>query len=115
MALSLLPFCRKILAINIFTYLVQAMWFLVHCYEDQGKIDDASKMRGELAQITRGFGGEGLGQQHKFWTYVREKNEELLALEGRHETYSVADDEIRQPTNLSSPILHKKVVKDFTF
>ncbi|KAL4943875.1 hypothetical protein BDV06DRAFT_220835 [Aspergillus oleicola] len=59
---------------------VQAMWFLVHCREDQGQISEALKICQELVELIRDFGGEGLGQQHKFWGYVNEKKEELLKL-----------------------------------
>ncbi|UNI16617.1 hypothetical protein JDV02_003040 [Purpureocillium takamizusanense] len=90
---------------------VQAMWFLVHCYEDQGRIDDAIKICEEVIQLTRSFGGEGLGQQHKFWRHVREKSEELLRRRERHEQRLVADE-----TNCRLALEpRKKVVKNFTF
>ncbi|KAL3450886.1 hypothetical protein BJX65DRAFT_322376 [Aspergillus insuetus] len=44
---------------------VKAMWFLVHCYEDQGKISEALEMGEEVAQLVVNFGGKGLGRQHK--------------------------------------------------
>lgn len=92
------------------------MWFLVHCYEDEGKIDDAVSMCEELAELIRDFGGEGLGQQHKLWQYVGEKKEELLSLKDRIGKQLVATDERNfLQTHSSSRTPPKKVVKDLTF
>ncbi|KAJ5752058.1 Tetratricopeptide-like helical [Penicillium odoratum] len=98
---------------------VQAMWFLVHCYEDQGRIDDALKMCEEVLHLVHDFGGQGLGRKHKMWQNLMEKKEELLTLK-ECISYSAADDESHtlwphQQTHSSSGIPPKKVVKDFTF
>ncbi|KAM3442054.1 hypothetical protein NHJ13734_002553 [Beauveria thailandica] len=45
----------------------QAMWFLVHCYEDQGRIVKALELCEQLHELLRGFGGDTLAQQHKLW------------------------------------------------
>ncbi|KAL2699846.1 hypothetical protein AAEP93_009821 [Penicillium crustosum] len=70
---------------------VQAMWFLVHCYEDQGKFADALNMCNDLIEIVSNFGGEGLGQQHKLWQSLNEKKQELLKLKERDHNDDVAD------------------------
>jgi hypothetical protein len=96
------------------------MWFLVHCYEDQGRIDDSLKMCEEVIQLVHDFGGEGLGRKHKMWQNLMEKKEELLRLK-ECVNYSAADGEAHTlwphpPTHSSSSeIPPKKVVKDFTF
>jgi hypothetical protein len=94
------------------------MWFLVHCYEDQGKIEDALNMCEDVIQIVSNFGGEGLGQQHKLWQSLMEKKEELLKLKEQDRNHDIADgagvSSSRLPTS-SSAIPPKKVVKDFTF
>jgi tetratricopeptide (TPR) repeat protein len=93
------------------TLSVQAMWFLVHCYEDQGKISEALQMGEKVTQLVANFGGKGLGRQHKLWGYVQEKNEQLLKLKkqgGRCMVAALAGDEERTPPP-------KKVVKGLTF
>ena len=94
------------------------MWFLVHCYEDQGKIEDALSMCEDVIQIVSNFGGEGLGQKHKLWQSLKEKKEELLKLKDQDRNHGIADGadipSSRLPAS-SSAILPKKVVKDFTF
>ncbi|KAK3180120.1 hypothetical protein K4F52_008521 [Lecanicillium sp. MT-2017a] len=55
----------------------QAMWFLAHCYEDQGKIDEALTICKQISELLQNFGGEGLGKQHKLWRYVGEKEQVL--------------------------------------
>ncbi|KAM3431252.1 hypothetical protein MY4824_007259 [Beauveria thailandica] len=45
----------------------QAMWFLFHCYEDQGRIVKALELCEQLHELLRGFGGDTLAQQHKLW------------------------------------------------
>ncbi|KAL2845384.1 tetratricopeptide repeat domain-containing protein [Aspergillus pseudodeflectus] len=90
---------------------VQAMWFLVHCHEDQGKISEALQMGEKVTQLVANFGGKGLGRQHKLWGYVQEKNEQLLKLKkqgGRCMVAVLAGDEERTPPP-------KKVVKGLTF
>ncbi|KGO57336.1 Tetratricopeptide-like helical [Penicillium expansum] len=96
---------------------VQAMWFLVHCYEDQGKIEDALNMTEDLIQIVSNFGGEGLGQQHKLWISLNEKKEEILKVKEEGRDHIVADSAGVSSSGLStsSAIPPKKVVKDFTF
>ncbi|RAH48301.1 tetratricopeptide repeat domain-containing protein [Aspergillus brunneoviolaceus CBS 621.78] len=44
---------------------IQAMWFLLHSYEDQGRVDDALRISEEITQLLYDFGGEGLGPKHK--------------------------------------------------
>lgn len=53
------------------------MWFLVHCYEDQNKIDDAIGTCEELIETVRDFGGEGLGEKHRMWQPLLDKKQEL--------------------------------------
>lgn len=93
------------------------MWFLVHCYEDQGKIEDALNMTEDLIQIVSNFGGEGLGQQHKLWISLNEKKEEILKVKEEGRDHIVADSAGVSSSGLStsSAIPPKKVVKDFTF
>lgn len=93
------------------------MWFLVHCYEDQGKIEDALNMTEDLIQIVSNFGGEGLGQQHKLWISLNKKKEELLKVKEEGRDHIVADSAGVSSSGLStsSAIPPKKVVKDFTF
>ncbi|KAK2861092.1 hypothetical protein FQN49_004556 [Arthroderma sp. PD_2] len=90
---------------------VQAMWFLVHCYEDQGKIDDALNMCQDVTQLVHNFGGEGLGRKHKLCQNLKEKREELLTLK----EHNAADTLPSGSQAYSSAIPPKKVVKDFTF
>lgn len=95
------------------------MWFLLHCYEDQGKIDEALKLCEEVSRLVHDFGGEGLGQQHKFWQYLEEKRAELLELDEQGKKYGVAGEgsvSLNRLQTCSSPgIPPKKVVKGFTF
>ncbi|OQE24853.1 hypothetical protein PENFLA_c009G08522 [Penicillium flavigenum] len=93
---------------------VQVMWFLVHCYEDQGKIEDALNMCEDVIQIVSNFGGEGLGQQHKLWQSLKEKKEELLKLKEQDQNHVIVDS-ADVPSISASAMPPKKVVKDFTF
>ncbi|KXG49652.1 Tetratricopeptide-like helical [Penicillium griseofulvum] len=96
---------------------VQAMWFLVHCYEDQGKIKDALNMCEDVIQIVSNFGGEGLGQQHKLWQSLKEKKQELLNLKEQGQNNGLVDRGVSSSHSSagSSKTRPKKVVKDFTF
>ncbi|OOQ84544.1 tetratricopeptide repeat domain-containing protein [Penicillium brasilianum] len=97
---------------------LQAMWFLVHCFEDQGKIDDALEMCEQVTLLVQEFGGEGLGQKHKFWQYLKEKRAELRNTK-QNQTHDVDGSEAHLSTNstrnASSAIAPKKLVKGFTF
>ena len=101
---------------------VQAMWFLVHCYEDQGKLDAALDICEDLLRLVHDFGGEGLGQKHKFWQLLLEKRDYLLHIRGGEDTISVVDavDDVSElPPGLlqDSPavIPPKMVIKNFTY
>lgn len=113
-------FLVEVLLNNSNLYLVQAIWFLVHCYEDQGRIDEALKMCEEVGQLVQDFGGEGLALQHKFWQLQLEKKEELLKLKEQTEKDGVANDKATslpsgESTDSPSLVQPKKVMKDFTF
>lgn len=94
------------------------MWFLVHCFEDQGKIDNALEMCEQVTLLVQEFGGQGLGQKHKFWQHLKEKDAELRNMK-QNQTHGVAGSETHLSTNSamnsSSAIPPKKVVKGFTF
>lgn len=58
---------------------IQALWFLLKCYQLQGKIEEAIIISDELWEAVHSIGGEGLGPQHIFAKLLAEKREELLA------------------------------------
>jgi tetratricopeptide (TPR) repeat protein len=58
---------------------IQALWFLLLCYQLQGKIEDAIRIGDELFEAVREIGGERLGEQHVFAQMLEDKREELLA------------------------------------
>lgn len=98
------------------------MWFLVHCYEDQGKHDDALSTCGELLQLVHGFGGEGLGQKHKMWQLLLEKKKHLLSVKESQEITPVAGtvgDAYKLPPDLpKDPSLNippKRIITHFTY
>ncbi|KAL5335183.1 hypothetical protein BJX70DRAFT_410666 [Aspergillus crustosus] len=93
---------------------VQAMWFLVHCREDQGRIGDALGLCEELVVLIRDFGGEGLGPQHKLWGHVNEKKDELK-LKTQEKDRSGSGNGNGTPTWTVVGIPPKKVIKGFTF
>ncbi|KAL3460319.1 tetratricopeptide repeat domain-containing protein [Aspergillus heterothallicus] len=95
---------------------VQSMWFLVHCYEDQGNIDDALKMCEDVAQLVQHFGGEGQGRHHKFWGYIQEKREELLRLLDHSQKNDATEHKVGNCLSIDhSAIPPKRVIKGFTF
>lgn len=57
---------------------IQALWFLLKCYQLQGKIEDAIRIGIELSEGVSMIGGEGLGKQHVFAKMLADKHEELL-------------------------------------
>jgi tetratricopeptide (TPR) repeat protein len=59
---------------------IQALWFLLKCYQSQGKIEEAILIGDELWEAVQTIGGEGLGTQHLFYKHLAEKREELLAV-----------------------------------
>jgi tetratricopeptide (TPR) repeat protein len=59
---------------------IQALWFLLRCYQAQGKIEKAIQIGDELWEGVCTIGGEGLGTQHVFAKLLAEKREELLAV-----------------------------------
>ena len=61
---------------------IQALWLLLKCYQEQGKIDDAIRIGDELAEAVQTIGGEGLGSQHVFAKRLAGKQRELLAVRG---------------------------------
>ncbi|PMB73412.1 Kinesin light chain [Beauveria bassiana] len=94
----------------------QAMWFLVHCYEDQGRIAKALELCEQLHEILRGFGGDTLAQQHKLWKYVEEKTEMLRRLTaGLDMSGDGADEALTSPTTRPCLIPAKKVIADCTY
>jgi tetratricopeptide (TPR) repeat protein len=110
------PLRQSVLVGNHFASVVQSMWFLVHCYEDQGNIDDALKMCEKVAQLVQHFGGEGQGRHHKFWGYVQEKKEELLRLRGQIQNNDATEHEAGNFSSINhSAIPPKRVIKGFTF
>jgi tetratricopeptide (TPR) repeat protein len=56
---------------------IQALWFLLKCYQLQGKIEDAIRIGNELSEGVRTIGGEGLGKQHIFARLLADKQQEL--------------------------------------
>ncbi|OCL06656.1 tetratricopeptide repeat domain-containing protein [Glonium stellatum] len=61
----------------------QALWFLLKCYQLQGKIEEAIRTGDELWEAVHSIGKEGLGSQHAFTRILAEKREELLAARQR--------------------------------
>lgn len=59
---------------------IQALWFLIECYQIQGKIEEAIQTADELWEAVHTIGGEGLGAQHVFAVTLARKREELLNL-----------------------------------
>lgn len=78
---------------------IQAMWLLLNCYQEQGKIDDAIRIGDELAEGVQAIGGEGLGPQHVFAKPLANKRRDLLA--ARHP--ETAPDAGKSARDLSSP------------
>jgi tetratricopeptide (TPR) repeat protein len=58
---------------------IQAMWLLLNCYQEQGKIEEAIRIGDEIAEGVQSIGGEGLGTQHVFAKRLADKRRELLA------------------------------------
>jgi tetratricopeptide (TPR) repeat protein len=56
---------------------IQALWFLLKCYQLQGKIEYAIRIGNELSEGVRTIGGEGLGKQHIFARLLADKQQEL--------------------------------------
>ncbi|KAM3554122.1 hypothetical protein MY1884_006303 [Beauveria asiatica] len=89
----------------------QAMWFLVHCYEDQGRIVKALELCEQLHELLRGFGGDTLAQQHKLWKYVEEKTEMLRRLTAELDmSGDGADKALTPPTITRSCLIPPKKV-----
>jgi tetratricopeptide (TPR) repeat protein len=61
---------------------IQALWFLLQCYQLQSKIEDAIRIGNELSEGVRNVGGEGLGTQHVFAKLLADKQKELQAAKG---------------------------------
>ncbi|KAK9856554.1 hypothetical protein MYU51_000259 [Penicillium brevicompactum] len=99
---------------------LQAMWFLVHCYEDQQKIDDALSSCEELIQAVRAFGGEGLGEKHRMWPLLLEKKQELIFKKEKRLPENDCNT-ISEEVSLSlggmtpSEIPPKRVIRHFTY
>ena len=96
------------------------MWFLVHCYEDQHKIDDALSSCEELIQAVRAFGGEGLGEKHRMWPLLLEKKQELILKKenGLPENgCNTISEEVSSPLGGMTPseIPPKRVIRHFTY
>ncbi|RAH80854.1 hypothetical protein BO86DRAFT_400523 [Aspergillus japonicus CBS 114.51] len=95
---------------------IQAMWFLLHSYEDQGRVDDALQISEEIAQLLYDFGGQGLGPKHKLWGHLQNKREDLLRCKKQGSKSDVADGCSGGVNGGGgTPVRPKKVVKDFTF
>ncbi|KAM3562339.1 hypothetical protein ARSEF4850_002820 [Beauveria asiatica] len=94
----------------------QAMWFLVHCYEDQGRIVKALELCEQLHELLRGFGGDTLAQQHKLWKYVEEKTEMLRRLTAELDMSGDGADKALTPPTITRSCLipPKKVIADCT-
>jgi len=59
---------------------IQALWFMLKCYQSQGKIEKAIQIGDELWEGVHTIGGEGLGPQHIFAKLLEAKREDLLAV-----------------------------------
>jgi hypothetical protein len=87
---------------------IQALWFLLQCYESQGKIEEAIKIGDELWEGVHTIGGEGLGAQHVFSKLLDKKREQLLSSErGGSSTESI-------PAR-HNPVSPSTVTKSLTF
>lgn len=110
-------FCDAILI--FLTRQVQAMWFQVHCLEDQGEIGEALEMCDNVTRLVQDFGGQGLGQKHKFWQYLKEKKLELQNLRNQTEVSSTHGHQCLlsgyERIERSPAIPPKRIVKGFTF
>ncbi|PYH87100.1 hypothetical protein BO82DRAFT_271769, partial [Aspergillus uvarum CBS 121591] len=94
---------------------IQAMWFLLHSYEDQGRVDDALQISEEIAQLLYDFGGEGLGPKHKLWVHLQSKRKVLLRSKEQSSKSNIADGCGGGNGGGVTLVRPKKVVKDFTF
>lgn len=88
------------------------MWFLVHSYEDQGRIKDAMKLCEETTELVEKFGGQGLGPRHKIWEQLRAKREELAREQDMERSLANGDGNINLSNGSFPP---KKAIKFFTF
>jgi len=97
---------------------IQALWFLLKCYQSQGKIEQAIQISDELWKGVNTIGGEGLGQQHVFAKLLEEKREELLALRqdpGAESLPAPSDDLISPSSQNTIPSSSSSVIKRRTF
>jgi len=58
---------------------ILAMYYLLQCYQLQGKIEDAIRICDELSEGVRTIGGQGLGTVHPFAKRLQDKRNELEA------------------------------------
>jgi tetratricopeptide (TPR) repeat protein len=86
---------------------IQALWFLLQCYEEQGKVKEAIKIGDELWEAVHTIGGAGLGAQHMFSKMLDAKREQLLSDMGPSGAESVPE-----PEHAISP---GSVTKSLTF
>lgn len=70
---------------------IQALWFLLKCYQMGGKIEDAIRVGIELSEAVSTIGVEGLGKQHVFAKMLADKQEELLVAQ-RASTAELAEE-----------------------
>jgi tetratricopeptide (TPR) repeat protein len=75
---------------------MQALWFLLECYQSQGKIEEAIQIGDELWEAAHTIGGEGLGAQHVFSKHLNKKREQLLFERGGSSTESISAPKLEQ-------------------
>jgi tetratricopeptide (TPR) repeat protein len=75
---------------------MQALWFLLECYQSQGKIEEAIQIGDELWEAVHTIGGEGLGAQHVFSKHLNKKREQLLFERGGSSTESISAPKLEQ-------------------
>ncbi|KUJ13717.1 tetratricopeptide repeat domain-containing protein [Mollisia scopiformis] len=97
---------------------IQALWFLLKCYQAQNKIEDAIKIGDELYESVHTIGGEGFGRGHVFAKLLDQKREELQALKSGSDPAPVPYDPI-SPNSQSAETIRSSspvpVTKSLTF
>jgi hypothetical protein len=86
---------------------IQALWFLMDCYQSQGKIEEAIRIGDELWEGVHTLGGERLGAQHAISKILDKKREQLLFERGGSSTESISAPD--------DPVSPGKITKSLTF